>query len=35
MADNKNIENGEVLLRVENLCQYFKMGKKARAAVMA
>ncbi len=33
MSDNKNIESGEVLLRVENLCQYFKMGKKELKAV--
>ena len=31
MSENKN--NGEVLLRVENLCQYFKMGNKELKAV--
>ena len=27
------MDNREVLLRVENLCQYFKMGKKQLKAV--
>ena len=27
------MENREVLLKVENLCQYFKMGKKQLKAV--
>ena len=31
MSENKN--NNEVLLRVENLCQFFKMGKKELHAV--
>ena len=30
---NENVNNNEVLLRVENLCQYFKMGKKELKAV--
>ncbi len=33
MTENNNVNNGEVLLRVENLCQYFKMGKKELKAV--
>ena len=33
MAENKAVNNDEVLLRVENLCQYFKMGKKELKAV--
>ncbi|MBQ2725000.1 MAG: ABC transporter ATP-binding protein, partial [Clostridia bacterium] len=28
-----NTGNGEVLLKVENLCRYFKMGKKMLKAV--
>ena len=30
---NSAVKNDEVLLRVENLCQYFKMGKKVNKAV--
>ena len=33
MADNNTVSSGEVLLRVENLCQYFKMGRKELKAV--
>ena len=29
----RNFDNAEVLLKVENLCQYFKMGKKELKAV--
>ena len=29
----RNFDDAEVLLKVENLCQYFKMGKKKLKAV--
>ena len=33
MNDNKNFDNAETLLKVEHLCQYFKMGKSELKAV--
>ena len=29
----RNFDNAETLIRVENLCQYFKMGKRELKAV--